>query len=214
MNKKVLIFDFDGTLYSGEHKFDLVEGKVCKNRRKFLPHINDDQYAQLIKDEPQWLTRVSGAEIVDCIYQLKNKYPQYNISTDAFWQWQQEDIYEIILDEEQTVNISFMEELCKKYAVYIVSNSSPNHIVYYMKKIGLNPDWFKDIYSNHFEEYDRTKKHYYEEILNRENANPEDSYVFGDSKNSDLVPAQILGINTALVLDSRDIPSIVAKTLL
>jgi len=34
-NNKVFIFDFDGTFYSGEHKYDKVKNRIDENRRSF-----------------------------------------------------------------------------------------------------------------------------------------------------------------------------------
>ena len=64
-----------------------------------------------------------------------------------------------------------------------------------MEKLNVKSEWFKDIYSNHFEEYDRTKKHYYQKIMEIENCLPENTYIYGDSENSDLKPARELGAN-------------------
>ena len=211
--KKVLIFDFDGVFYSGDHKFDNVAGHVNKNRRKFFPNITDRVYEQICKEFPDWLKTVSGAEITDCIYKIKNKYPSLDISTKAFWDWQQEDIYPLIIDYGQVVNAKYMQQLCSEFPIYIVSNSSPNHIKFYMEKLNVNPEWFKGIFSNHFEEFDRTKKHYYEEILKIENCEPKNAYVYGDSINSDLKPGRMLGINAFHITNSNDIQEIVDDSL-
>ena len=211
--KIVLIFDFDGVFYSGEHKFDNVESHVSKNRRKFLPNISKIQYNEICKNHPNWLKAVSGAEIVNCIYELKNTYPQYNISVDAFLKWQEEDIYKLVIDYSQVANAKFIENLCRKYPVYIVSNSSINHIIFYMKKLNINPNWFKRIYSNQFSETDRTKKIYYSQILEIENCSNLQTIVFGDSINTDLKPAQILGIDNYLINNANDIEKIVLKAL-
>lgn len=72
-NKKVIIFDFDGTFYSGEYKFDLVEQKVNANKRKFLPDLNDEQYETLVKENPDWLKTVSGYQIAKKICELKKQ---------------------------------------------------------------------------------------------------------------------------------------------
>ena len=40
--KKVFIFDFDGTFYSGEHKFDNVKQNIDQNRRKFLNKLSNE----------------------------------------------------------------------------------------------------------------------------------------------------------------------------
>lgn len=211
--KKVLIFDFDGVFYSGDQKFNNVASHVNNNRRKFLPHITDEQYNEICKEFPEWLNTVSGAEITDCIYKIKEKYPSYKISTEAFWDWQQEDIYPLIIDFGQVVNANYMEQLCKEYPVYVVSNSSPNHIHFYMKKLDVKPEWFKQIFSNRFEEFDRSKKHYYQEIINLEQCDSQNVYVYGDSVKSDLEPGKQLGVNTFHITNSNDIERIVNSSL-
>ena len=77
-----------------------------------------------------------------------------------------------------------------------MSNSSPTHVEYYMKKIGVKKRWFKDVISNEFDPFDTTKKHYYIEIMNNEKVEPNDVVVLGDDKLSDLRPAEQLGMHT------------------
>lgn len=211
--KKVIIYDFDGTFYTGKHKFDLVADKVEKNRRKFLPDFTDEEYNEMVKDNPIWLEKTSGADIVDLIYMLKEKYPNKKINTLDFWNWQQQDRYDIVLDAEQLVDVEYIERLCEKYPVYIVSNSSPNHLSYYIQKLGLNETWFKEVISNRFEEFDRTKKHYYYDIMIKENVEPCDVVVIGDSKRNDLAPALLLNMNTIYVDDARVIPYVTNRFL-
>ena len=45
----VFIFDFDGTFYSGEHKFDKVKENIDENKRIFLSHLSDDEYDLICK---------------------------------------------------------------------------------------------------------------------------------------------------------------------
>lgn len=200
--KIVIIYDFDGTFYSGEHIFDNVKKKVDENKRKFLPHLTDSEYSEICSRFPAWLDVSSGADIVDMIYLFKESYPHLNISTAAFWQWQQDDRYDIVIDENKLTSPAFIEKICALYPVYLVSNSSYSHLEYYLKKLGHNPSWFKKIISNKFEEFDRTKEHYYKDIMESENCKPEDVFVFGDSNRNDLQPAKNLGMNTYLVLDA------------
>ncbi len=206
--KKIIIFDFDGTLYSGDHKFDLVEEKVNRNKRKFLPNLTDEQYEKVCDENPHWLKVFGGAEIVNVIYELKEKYKEYNISVDAFYQWQQDDIYDIVIDEELVANPNEIFNITQKYHCYIVSNSSPNHLEFYMKKLGINPSWFVKVISNRFEELDRTKEHYFKDIMIKENVRPGQVYVFGDSKISDILPAQNLNMNAYYIEDASKLVSI------
>ena len=51
---------------------------------------------------------------------------------------------------KEVVEAMFLKDLCKNYPVYVVSNSSPTHIKFYMDKIGIRYSWFKRVISNHF----------------------------------------------------------------
>ena len=65
--KRVFIFDFDGTFYSGEHKFDNVASKVNLNKRKFLPNVSDEEYENICLKYSKWVSAFTGNDIVKCI---------------------------------------------------------------------------------------------------------------------------------------------------
>lgn len=210
--KRVFIFDFDGTFYSGEHKFDNVKGKVDLNKRKFLPNVSDEEYENICMKHSKWLDAFTGNDIVRCIYLFKRKYG-LDVSVEAFKEWQNTDLYDIIIDYNQIIDVDFIRDLANKYSVYVVSNSSINHLKYYMDKIGVNKDWFKRVYSNEFIESDPSKEHYYKEILNEEKCDSKDVYVFGDSVGADLSPALHLGMNAFCINNAKSIKSLVNRVL-
>lgn len=211
--KKVFIFDFDGTFYSGEHKFDKVNKNIEDNRRKFLSKLNDEQYELICKENPRWLNATTGNDIVRCLIRLMKKYKEWNITIEDFYNWQNDFIYDIVIDNNQTVDSKFLEELCSNYSVYVVSNSSLKHIYYYMDKINVNTKWFKKVIGNEFKKEDPSKQHYYKEIIEKEKAHPHDVYVFGDSVESDLTPALHLGMNAFYVDNARHITKLVTSVL-
>lgn len=212
-NKKVLIFDFDGTFYTGDQAFSKIENYVNKNKRKFLPNLTNEQYKKIVKENPTWKDVYVGADVVNFIYMLKKKYTEYKISVKDFWNWQESKPDPLVIDKNQVVDVNFLKNICQQYPTYVVSNSSPNHVTFYMKKLKINPNWFKAIISNHFIAKDRTKQHYYEKILQQENCLPQNCFVFGDSMQNDLIPAQKLNINTYLITDANDIPNTVLNAL-
>ena len=213
IQNKILIFDFDGVFYSGEHKFDKVKECLDDNKRKFLPNLTDEEYETLVDENPQWLDAETGNKIVELLYKLKNKYKNFNISTQAFIDWQNKSVYPIVIDENQIVDCKFMSNLCEKYSVYIVSNSSQNHIKYYMKKFGVKDNLFKEIISNNFEESGGNKGYYYLQIMEKEKVNPENIYVFGDVIKTDLIPAKELGMNVFLIQNTNHINDIVNSVI-
>lgn len=212
-DKTVIIFDFDGTIYSGPHKFDNVPNMVNKHKRLFLPNISDEEYNSVCVEFPMWNTVTSGKDIVDVIYDIKERHPEYNISAADFWNWQNESRYDIVIDWGEVVDIDYLYGVCDKFHTYVVSNSSPNHLLYYMEVLGINPNKFMGIISNRFEEHDRTKEHYYRDIMEIEDVPPESIWVIGDSDISDLQPARNLNMNTLYIDNANDIPHELDKIL-
>ena len=212
-NKKVIIFDFDGTFYSGEHVFDSLPEYISKHRREILSSVSDEHYEIIARENPTWQNAIFGSDIVNHIYSFKEKYPTFNVTIDDYWNWQNIRPDPLDIDENEVVNPKFVEDICKKYPTYIVSNSSPTHLNYYIDMFKLKNEWFVDVISNHFIEEDRTKKHYYRDILNKEKCLPENAFVFGDSDTSDLKPARELGMNAYQVLNVNDLEDIVNKAL-
>ena len=210
---KVFIFDFDGTFYSGDEMFSKLPAYIARHRRDFLPNLSDEEYRQVVKENPEWKKAINGCDIIDLMYDFKKRYPNYEISVKDFWDWQNEKPDPIVIDKEQVVDADFIEQLCADFPVYVVSNSSPTHIKFYMKKLDVEPEWFDDIVSNRFTQKDRTKKHYYECILEKENVEPQQVYVFGDSIKSDLVPAKELGMNVHHVKNAKSIKRMVKRVL-
>ncbi len=203
--KPVLIFDFDGTFYTGRDIFCNLEAFMDRHRRGVLKSITNNQYKQIQKEFPEWDDIHVGATLVKYIYLFKKKYPNFKITIKDYLKWQNTHLEPVNLKGAKFVDLKFLKNLCNNYRVYVVSNSCKKHILYYMKKIGINPKWFVKIISNKFTAKDKTKMHYYKKILDDECCKPYNAYVFGDSVNNDLVPAINLGINTYYINDAEEI---------
>ncbi len=203
--KYVFIFDFDGVFYSGEHKFDNINSKINNHRHKFLGAISKSDYDLISKENPEWFKCFSGSQITKFILNIKDKYPNLNLTTKHFYNWQHYDHYNLIIDYNQIIKASFIKNLCRNYPVYILTNSSYTHIKYYMKKLNIKPAWFKKIISNEFKLDDLTKKHYMQKILNKEKCESNNAYMIGDSLEGDIKPAKELNINTFYVKNSNDV---------
>ena len=212
-NKKIIVFDFDGTLYSGENMFSKIPEFVNQNKRKMLPNLTNDQYDKIVKENPSWADAWYGNDLARHVYMFEEKYPEMNISIKDFLDWEASCIEPVNINQDETVDVEFLKQLCKDYTVYIVSNSLSNHIKHYMKVLNISHSWFKGVYSNHFMKHDMTKKPYYKKILARENCKPNEVYVFGDSNKSDIVPAKELGMNGFEIPSATQIPEIVTSAL-
>lgn len=209
----ILIFDFDGHLYSGEKTFECVYDWVNTHRREFFPNLTDEQYNTILANYPNLVKVESGKDIAAEMYKIKNDNPNLKIDVKDFWDCQYRKIYDINLTDAHLVDTNFLRALTKLLNCYVVSNSSPTHIYYYMGKIGIDPNGFKRIYSNEFLEFDQTKKHYYTDIAKLENVPYEKLYVYGDSYSSDLKPAEEISANVCQTTDSHKFKENVLKTI-
>jgi FMN phosphatase YigB (HAD superfamily) len=211
--KIVLILDFDGTFYSGDQAFSLLKQFIDQQRRCFLPSLSDEEYNRIVVENPEWLDLISTSEIAEYLYFLKSKYPHYKISLKEFNDWSRKNLEPIVIDYSYVVDGEAMRELCEQYHVYVVSNSSLNHIKHYMKEISVNPSWFKGVVSNQFVAKDQTKEHYYKRIMQKENVLAKNVYVFGDSEQNDLKPAQNLSMNTIYINDARKLINTIYQSI-
>ena len=212
-DKKIIILDFDGTLYSSDHVFDKLDNFIKRHRREFLPRLTDEQYARVVKDYPAWSTTVAATELVEYMYLFKKKYPDMKIVLKDFYDWQNAHPDPLVLDNITLVDTEFLKDICLKYPTYIVSNSPTNHLLVYMKRFKIDPSWFKKLVSNHFVAHDRTKKHYYQAILEKENCLPQNAYVFGDSVKNDLEPAIALGMKVCHVTEADKLDEAIVEML-
>lgn len=211
--RKIFILDFDGTFYSGENVFSLVNEHVDKHRRKFFPCLTDGEYERVINENPDFKGVYNGLDIANYLFELKNKYKDLKILPKHFYDWQNSYPDPIVLDGADIIDFRLIEELCNTYAVYVVSNSSLNHLKLYMKQMNINAKWFKKLIGNKFTLKDRTKKHYYKWILDNEKCKPSEVYVVGDSERSDLAPARELGMNCYYVPAASQAEEVLKKLI-
>ena len=194
-NKKVVILDFDGTFYTGEHIFDKIPAYIKRHKREFFPRISDADYEMILKENPEFKNIYHGSDVVASMFLFKRKYPSLDISAKDFWDFQNAKPDPLMLEEADIVDAKLMCKLCKKYPVYIVSNSSPHHVKFYLQKFGIEPEWFSEIISNKFTVKDKSKKHYYRNILQKEKVCENQVFVYGDNFKNDIEPALDIGMN-------------------
>ena len=193
--KKVVILDFDGTFYTGENIFDKIPAYIKRHKREFFPRISDADYERILKENPEFKNIYHGSDVVGSMFLFKRKYPELDISAKDFWDFQNSKPDPLVLENAAIVNAELMCKVCKKYPVYIVSNSSPTHVKFYLQKFGIEPEWFSEIISNKFTVKDKSKKHYYRNILQKEKVDPSQIVVMGDNFKNDIEPALELGMN-------------------
>lgn len=184
-NLKVIIFDFDDTVYNGadwsswgEYVEEFLKGVFNNNLNKVEEFVKNYNITN----------KTNGQTIAKATIETMG-------SAKAFVKFLDKKLYPIYSDSLRWIENQYFETLSKKYSLYIVSNSSTVHTKHYLKYFKINKSYFKKIYRNSFLKEDITKAVVYKEIIKREKVNAEEILIIGDNYNNDIVPALGLGIN-------------------
>ena len=117
------------------------------------------------------------------------------------------NIYILDYPNLKVISTAFLDELAKKYTLYIASNSPAEWIERHLKNWKIDKKYFKNIYFNQFNAKNPTKSFIYEEIIKNEKVLPEEVLVIGDNIKDDLLPAQKLNMQTFHTTQINDIYS-------
>ncbi len=197
--KKAIIFDVYGTLVStgtgsvdatrkilDKHNIELDAKEVYSNWKKFHRKNLDE-----VNNTNQFKTEEKIFE-----QDLKMVYEMYNIHEDY-----KEDV-KIMLDTlgkrkafDDTKEV--LEELSKKYKIYVGSTSDTEPLMQDIKNNNINI--FDGIYTSEILEVYKPKKEFYQKILDKISLTSDDVVFVGDSLNDDIFGPQNIGIYSILV---------------
>lgn len=191
MNKiKVVVFDFDDTLYSG------LEWTPWKNfcikyvsviLKKFGVDCNMDQFIY------------SDTNIVNLLY-------KYNIPASEWINLKKEKLNELKSGYDYSnidiVKDKVLKEFEQNVILFIASNSTINEIEDTATRLNIHLNHFKKVYTNNFEKSDTSKKPILKQIMKEENIKPEEMLMVGDSYKTDIIPSKELKINWYQVEDA------------
>ena len=181
---KIVIFDFDDTLYSDKNPKPWRD--YCLNAIEFFLQKRSDY--QQIMDEV--LTRSFSDN--QLIAFLKNYDVREEIINDYFKTHQVEDG---TFDNCTIVSDESLASFANHFKLFIVLNSRKESVVKNMSILNINPRYFIDIISN----TETSKTHAYQDIIKKHNISPEELLVIGNSYNSDILPALEIGANGRVV---------------
>ncbi|PIN76500.1 hypothetical protein COV17_02255 [Candidatus Woesearchaeota archaeon CG10_big_fil_rev_8_21_14_0_10_36_11] len=186
---KVILFDFWGTL---------VENGVwspIKQVRNIL---------QIQLPFPEYVVRMERAMMTKKFSSLKNAFEsvctEFNIEPNpeqietlvGMWNssWMLAQPYE---ETKET-----LAKLKEKFTLVLVSNTDSVSITNVLEKFGLQ-DFFSTIFLSCDIGMIKTDKNFLKHVLTTLNVSVEDSVMIGDSIQSDMVPAQQMGMKTVLI---------------
>ncbi len=192
--EKVIIFDFDNTLYNGN-----VWNDWDNYMTKFL-----DTYFASEKAKNDFINKYVNAEYLDDRYICEGLIKESGTSQPLI-DYLIENPYDYNGENVTFIDNEYLKQLSKKHHLYIVSNTPSNTIRIALKKYGIDDKYFKDIFFNAKTNLQVSKKDWYEKIMQLENVENSDVIVIGDSYLSDIKPAQQLGTKYLQVSSLKDI---------
>lgn len=183
---KVVIFDFDDTLYSDTNP--LPWKNFCiKTVEYFLKKLkveDSENILNIVKN-----SGFSDRQLIKFIVSLgakekdvKDYMKSHNIEGNAF-------------ENCKKVSNTTLRDFQQYFVMYIVSNSLETSVRANMAFLRIEPSFFKDIISNK----EDSKKKEYENIIKREGILPNELLVIGNSYSSDILPALEIGANGKVV---------------
>ena len=192
---KVVIFDFDNTLYDnvdwGKEWAEFVLAKI-EGLLSFLPK---DKVKSLMD---KYDLHSTNGRLFEKAFNLfaSGDTP---LTTKDFRDLTATFLYEPNWTGAKTIPNELLRELAKKYKLYIVSNSSESVIRFDCEKLGIDTTVFTEIVQNRFDPKDLSKKADYLAVMQKENATAKETLVVGDSNFYDIDPAKEVGTHTILL---------------
>lgn len=194
-NLKVIIFDFDNTLYDNiECKQDWRD-VVLKKVEGFLSFLPEEERKSLMNKYGLYNTKGRFFEKLLRLFSAENM----PFSTKDFRELSSTFIFDADWSKTKTLSNDFLNSLSKKYTLYILSNSSESVVKYFCEKMGIDTSYFKKIIQNKFDPKDFSKKPDILDIISDEGISANQVVVVGDSEYYDIQPAKEIGANTILL---------------
>lgn len=200
---KCVMIDFDGTLYSGGDWRGSDEWYF-----KYLPQTG--LYDGSLSDFNHEFEFPEGYHLLQkiCVF-LKSK----GEDIAGYKDFQKNNIYNFLQDKTVAVAPELLEKFCKKYPVYLLTDSCSAYLEHYLKVFGYKKSWFKKIICNDYSSEDLSKESDMKKVLKLEKIMPNEAIMIGDSLLHDKVPAEKLKICALQVQDKFETEKIMKKML-
>ena len=181
---KCVIVDFDETLYSyGDSSVEEFEDYLVE--QNLLPEI-PDKY-----EKGKYLKKIyPNYHSIKAIFAYLN---DNNLDDTGFRDFYNNVMWDVRTKDTVFIKPKIIKELSKHYPVYIVSDSSKKYLEFYLKESKIDKSWFTGIYSNTYDDETYSKIPVMKRVLTETGLKPNEIIMVGDSENSDIKPAKLLG---------------------
>ena len=191
---KVVVFDFDDTLYNTDVWYKWAE--FCDSAiRKCLVGYSEEQVRDFI-DKYNLINACNGNAIAEALIRETGK--------DEAWVKLRDDLYAEAKGVKFAKN-EIIKEFSENFTLYIVSFSPESFIQYYSTKYGFDLSNFKKILGNDQSQCENNKKIVFEQIIKDSKIKPEEMCVIGDNFSRDILPARELNCNAIQITKISEI---------
>ena len=186
---KCIVVDFDATLYSNgdwstEAEF-FGNYLVEKNLLPEFPSL-EEKLEYLSKKYPSF-------HVLKFIFAYLH---DNGIDDSDFRKFNDENICEIRGKDTVFIKPEIISEIAKYYPIYIISDSSVPYIEFYLDYAKIDKNAFSGIFDNKYDDEGYTKIPMMKRVLKETGLKPEEIIMIGDSENSDIRPAKLVGFQT------------------
>lgn len=201
---KVIIFDFDDTLYSGGSWDNFYP--TCYN---FLASVGVGKDAA----EVEYLFNTKYAKYHPITTKASVYFAEHDMDVNLLYDYFNKNIYDITSEKMQYMDYSLLKKLAKNYVLCMVTDSPENYIKHYAQMFGLDLSVFTKIYCNKHESSDFSKSFYISKCVSEMGAKPKEAVMIGDNFNADILPARNVKIQTKYVHSVKDTEEFVKKLI-
>ncbi len=202
-DKKVIIFDFDHTLYSGN--IGRKKNYAYNMLRNAFDELSNEQFdALLSKHGVRNISKLTNDQVVDIV----TKEGKDAMSTVTPYLDSEDELIQVLQGGNVVDGMLFKDLLAKGYEIHIVSNSPNDSVRRNAEALGIRISGDIQIhgmpYLSIFKNFKKVSKlHRYREILESSRVAPSDCVVLGNDVVADVLPAMALGMHGVVCKDCR-----------
>ena len=195
-NIKCVIFDFDSTLY--------VNGNWADEDGYWQGYLDYAGITDITVDEI--CKKYSSPHKMRSLCKYTR---ELGIDDSIFFKYCDDFLYDMTNDNLRVIDNNLLEELKKYYQIFLLSDSTPGYLDYYMKEFGINKAVFTECISNNYDANDMSKYPLMIKVLNQMSCKPNEIIMVGDSAMFDIEPAKKAGFETFKVDSLEDTEKII-----
>lgn len=207
-NIKIIVFDFDETLYSHPKALDFYI-KFIKDAIINLSNNSTEEAMDIIRRygfDQRGEKRVSFGKVCE----------EFGIKKEAWEAYKTTHFFEVDYATADTVDNELLRALAQKYSLFLLSNELIEHLEYKAKKLNIDLSVFEKILapSKQKNSLSIIKKEEYKKIIHEYDISPSEILAIGDRYQVDIAPLVELGGQGIQISNTTELTNLINTKLL